>query len=244
MGLFGGFDWHRPKMVGIKAGSFMMGSRDDEFDARQEEKPAHEVTIRKAFEIGKYPVTFAEWDGALKAGFDRRNLDDEGFGRKKRPVIDVRWDDAQAYIAFLNECTGNIYRLPSEAEWEYCCRAGKQTRYLWGDEPPPRRHGYANYLNNETVPVTSDFYKHPWGVMSLPGNVLEWCEDHWHGDYNHMGRPDDGSPWLEGNERGRRVLRAGSWGSGDWSLRSANRSGSHRDDLFVRGGSFRLARTL
>ena len=244
MGLFGGLDWRRPQMVGIKAGSFMMGSPDDDRDAGSEEKPPHKVTIRKAFEIGKYPVTFAEWDAAAKEGAcDGYRPDDRGWGRKIRPVINVSWEDVQAYITFLNKHTGKVYRVPSEAEWEYCCRAGKQTRYLWGDEPPPLRHGYANYLNNETVPVNSNFYKHPWGVMGLPGNVYEWCEDVWHDNYKAA--PNDGSAWTEGGRDFIRVVRGGSWSEIPWHLRSAGRVRSDSVEQYINQAiGFRLARTL
>ncbi len=122
-----------PEMVVIPPGEFLMGSKDGE--GSDDEHPQHKVTIRQAFAVGKYPVTFAEWDagGCRSGGGFRYKPEDQGWGRGRRPVINVSWNDAQAYVKWLSERTGQRYRLLSEAEWEYACRAGYHTAYFFGD---------------------------------------------------------------------------------------------------------------
>ena len=229
-----------PEMVVVPAGSFTMGSND--YD---DEKPPHKVTIKAPFAVGRFAVTFAEYD---TAGLTHKP-GDEGWGRGRRPVINVSWDDAQAYAKWLSGKTGKTYRLLSEAEWEYCCRAGTTTAFWWGDSISTQQANYdGNYTfgggskgeyRQQTVPVDS-FEASPWGVFQVHGNVWEWCEDNWHPDYK--GAPQDGSVWA-GGDASVRVLRGGSWVNYPKYCRSAGR---YRGQPSVRSDhlGFRLARTL
>ncbi|NBC33652.1 MAG: SUMF1/EgtB/PvdO family nonheme iron enzyme [Alphaproteobacteria bacterium] len=222
-----------PEMVPLPAGQFMMGS--EEYD---DEKPPHKVTIGNRFAVGRYPVTFAEYDRFVAAtGANAPN--DEGWGRERRPVITVSWEDAQAYVAWLSRETGKPYRLLSEAEWEYACRAGTTTTYSWTDDITPERANYNDSGHDKTMPVGS-YPANPWGLYDMHGNVWEWVEDRWHDSYE--GAPDDGSAWTTGDS-GARVLRGGSWVNNPEYLRSAIRS---RDAPGVRNldAGFRVARTL
>ena len=155
---------------------------------------------------------------------------------KIAPVINVSWEDAQNYIQWLNQETGRHYRLPTEAEWEYACRAGTTTRYSWGNQFDAQ---YANNNGQSTTPVGS-LLANPWGLYDMHGNLWEWCKDLWHINYN--GAPSDGSAWVVGDE-GARVLRGGSWIYDTGLLRSSSR--------FLRGPSeryglvgFRVAQVL
>ena len=123
-----------PEMVRIEAGEFWMGSREDDQEARASEKPRHRVTIPRPFEIGKYEVTFDEYDQFAHAT-GRALPGDQGWGRGRRPVINVSWEDAVAYAGWLSKMTGKSYRLPTEAEWEYAARAGSEATRFWGDDP-------------------------------------------------------------------------------------------------------------
>ncbi len=199
-----------PEMVVIPAGKFMMGSPEGEkrFD---HEGPQHEVTIAKRFAIGRYPVTFDEWDFAVgHGGCHGHSPKDQEWGPGRRPVIDVSWEQAHTYVAWLRQKTGNNYRLPSEAGWEFCCRAGMQTRFSFGDDEDVLGE-YAWYSENsdrKTQPVGE---KKPnlWGLYDMHGNVHEWVEDVWHDNYT--GAPIDGSPWSDGGSQVAHVVRGGSW---------------------------------
>ena len=241
-----------PEMVVVPAGSFMMGSPPDEPERLSDEGPRHKVTIKQPFAVGKYAVTFAEWDACVAdGGCGGYKPSDQGWGRGDRPVINVNWDDAKAYVAWLSKKTGKTYRLPSEAEREYVARAGTTTPFWWGSSIAPDQANYdgsaAVYkgggkegeYRGKTVPVKS-FQPNPWGLYQVHGNVYEWCEDCWNGDYN--GAPTDGSVRTAGN-CGRRVVRGGSWSGIPWYLRSASRD---RGSSGLRGSGigFRVGRTL
>jgi formylglycine-generating enzyme required for sulfatase activity len=210
-----------PNMVVIPAGQFRMG--DLSGNDSNDELPVHEVIFARPFALGKYAVTFDEYDCFAQAT-GRKLPKDLGWGRGQRPVTYVSWDDAVAYCQWLNRKTGQTYRLPSEAEWEYACRAGTTTDYSWGDEIG---HNNANcngcgsqWDKQQTAPVGS-FAPNPWGLYDMHGNVFEWCADCWNGSYD--GAPSDGSAWTTGKCKGR-VLRGGSWGFVGQNVRSAFRN--------------------
>ncbi|NBQ70638.1 MAG: TIR domain-containing protein, partial [Nitrosomonadaceae bacterium] len=209
-----------PLMVVIPAGRFLMGSPDDEPERRNDEGPQHEVHIAKPFAMGVFEVTFAEYDQfCQKTGRDKPG--DENWGRENRPVIDVSWHDAQLYCAWLSELTGQSYRLPNEAEWEYASRAGTITPFYTGETI---NFDQANYgqIREKTLPVGS-FAPNAFGLYDMHGNVWEWTQDCWHENYRNA--PDNGSAWLEANGGNcdRRVVRGGSWSGNPLNLRSALR---------------------
>jgi formylglycine-generating enzyme required for sulfatase activity len=224
------------EMVEIPGGSFLMGSTESEEEDYEDERPQHETTI-KPFLIGKFPVTQRQW--RVVARWDRveRDLDlyPSDFKTQQdsddRPVERVPWDDAKEFCARLSRQTGKQYRLPSEAEWEYACRARTSTPYAFG---PALTRGTANFNaegpflkggrragEGETIPVGSLGVANAFGLYDMHGNVLEWCEDVWHDTYN--GAPIDGSAWFRGGDDIRRVLRGGSWNYGMSYCRSASR---------------------
>ena len=207
-----------PEMVRIPPGKFLMGSPENDAGRWDAEDPQHEVTISNAFEIGKYPVTFDEYDAFARAT-DRKLPNDRGWGRGRRPVINVSWHDAQDYVKWLSGQTGKQCRLPTEAEWEYAARANTQTRYWWGDDIDTNN---AVYNTTQTEPVGT-FKANAFGLYDTAGNVLEWVQDCWHENYNNA--PKDGSAWLEvnGGNCDRRVVRGGSWLIIPLYLRSAFR---------------------
>lgn len=224
-------------MVVIPGGEFLMGS-----NARADEQPQHKVTFRQAFAAGKYPVTFAEWDAAVAQGGIPFKPEDEGWGRGRRPVINVSWNEAQAYVRWLSERTRQPYRLLSEAEWEYVCRARTTTAYFFGDSISNTQ---AQFLENNgasaggTIEVGS-FPANAFGLYDLHGNVWEWCDDCWNNDYN--GAPSDGTAWMSGVSNFH-VLRGGSWDNDRLWLRSTRRWG-YNDKFHNRNLGFRVARTL
>ncbi len=216
-----------PEMVVVPAGSFRMGSDD-----YSDEIPIHRVEIKAPFAVGRFSVTFAEWEAS---GLE--HTPDEAWGRGRRPVINVSWQDAQAYASWLSQRTGKTYRLLSEAEWEYCSRAGTTTKYAFGDSITAKQ---AQFAARKTVEVGA-FPPNDWGIYDMHGNVWEWCEDNWHANYAGE-PPNDGSVW-KGGDRTLRVLRGGSWTQKPWFLRSANRI-SKRPTARHRDIGFRVARTL
>ena len=199
--------------------------------------------------MNTYEVTFEEYDAfALATG--RELPDDQGWGRGRRPVINVTWEDATVYAKWLSAETGKRYRLPTEAEWEYAARAGTETPYWWGDDIKQDSKVWANcndcgspWDGNETAPV-GQFPANGFGLYDMAGNVLEWVQDCWHDSYK--GAPEDGSVAWEEDGKGecdRRVFRGGYWGAIPAYLRSAARSGVGADD----GGNglgFRLAQDI
>ncbi|MGB3460215.1 MAG: SUMF1/EgtB/PvdO family nonheme iron enzyme [Halobacteriota archaeon] len=194
----------------IPAGKFYMGS--EEFD---DEKPVHKEKVNNPFYLGTYPVTQAEWKAVMG---DKPSA----FKGDNRPVEQVSWDDVQGFIKKLNEKEGtDKYRLPSEAEWEYACRAGTTTRYSFGDDES-ELDDYAWYDKNsdtETHPVGHK-KPNPWGLYDMHGNVWEWVQDEWHNSYD--GAPTDGSAWENGDGADR-VIRGGGWDGSAGDCRSAIR---------------------
>ena len=224
------------EMVAIPGGRFRMG--DLSGDGGDRESPVHIVTIAP-FEMGKYEVTFSQWDACVADGECPR-ASDAGLGRGNRPVINVSWDDVQGFIAWLNTRTGGGYRLPTESEWEYAARAGSESKYSWGDSIGSNRANCGDDCGDRwenTAPVGS-FASNAWGLHDMHGNVREWVEDCWHDSY--VGAPGDGSAWRSGGCR-QRVIRGGSWYYHARILRSAFRdryTRSYRDYYL----GFRLAR--
>ncbi len=232
-----------PVMVQIPKGCFQMGSPDDEEDRRNDEQPQHRVCFDYDFEIGRYEVTFDEYD--LFARLTRRGtVGDNGWGRGRRPVINVSWHDAVAYTEWLSERTGHTYRLATEAEWEYAARAGTTTRWPFGDDEN-QLGDYAWYSANadgKTHPV-GEKQANAWGLHDMHGNVWEWVQDCYHDSYE--GAPDDGSAWQDGDrcDSGWRVLRGGSFDGAPEDLRSAYRVDVDPEGWF-RFSGFRCVRVV
>jgi formylglycine-generating enzyme required for sulfatase activity len=246
-----------PEMVVVPAGSFMMGSPAGDQGRDIDESPQHRVTIAKPFAVGRFAVTFDEWDACVAdGGCNGYRPQDLGWGRNRRPVINVSWDEATAYAAWLSHKAGKPYRLLTEAEWEYAARAGSTTAYYWGDEigkgnancaPVEKLECGSIWDNRQTAPVGS-FAANAFGLYDMAGNVWQWVQDCYHNNYN--GAPTDGSAWITGNCYGtleeadlQRVIRGGSWISGPLNLRSAGRF----RNTFNSGGNllgFRVGRTL
>lgn len=237
-------------MVSIPGGCFMMGSAADEPERDKDEGPQHRVCA-KPFELGRYEVTFADWDACVADRACTHKPGDEGWGRERRPVVNVSWEDVQEYLRWLNAHTGKGYRLPSEAEWEYAARAGTVTPYSTGNCIHTSQANYdgtfpyaecmapADTDLHKTLPVGS-FAANPWGLYDIHGNANEWTQDCW--NENYSGAPTDGSAWQEGN-CSRRVVRSGSWYGYAVQLRSAYRCRSH-PTFKHRSLGFRLARSL
>lgn len=210
----------KPEMVRIQGGRFMIGSQKTEKN-RGNNESRHEVAVKDFF-IGRYPVTFAEYDRYCQdTGCDKSN--DHNWGRYNRPVIDISWFDAFNYAKWLSGKTGKHFRLPTEAKWEYAARAGTQTVYGWGDQ---FKVGMANcnHSDGKTTPVCS-FPANPWGLFDMFGNVLEWTGSVYRDEY-------DGSETRNaniGDTKSPRVLRGGSWYGNPLFLRSASRYGYYPD---------------
>ena len=231
-----------PEMVVVPAGRFTMGSPATEQGRFDNEGPQHEVTIAKPFAVSKFDVRFTDWDACASVG-GCPQVTDSGFGRGARPVINVNWDDARRYVAWLSKMTGQPYRLLSEAEWEYAARAGAATAYPWGDEIGNGNADCAGcggqWQGQETSPVGS-FKPNGFGLYDMAGNVWQRVQDCDHGNY--VGAPSDGSAWIT-DDCSRRVVRGGSWDNLPQALRSAARVGFAPDSPNFDLG-FRVARTL
>ncbi|MDO9469198.1 MAG: SUMF1/EgtB/PvdO family nonheme iron enzyme [Nitrosomonas sp.] len=229
-----------PLLTVIPAGRFVMGSPEDEHGRAEREGPQHEVIIAQPFALGVYAVTFSEYDRFCEAT-GKKTPDDNDWGRENRPVINVSWHDAQAYCGWLSNQTGQSYRLPSEAEWEYACRAGTTTPFNTGEKINSEQANF-DIAHDRTLSAGS-FPSNKFGLYDMHGNVLEWAQDCWH--ENYRGAPNDGSAWLEANGGNcdRRVVRGGSWYLDPLLLRSAFRYGDFSDAAGVLLG-FRIARAF
>jgi formylglycine-generating enzyme required for sulfatase activity len=222
-----------PEMVVMPAGEFLMGSNE-----YHSEKPQHRVTIKKPFAVGRFAITFTEWDAARLP----HKPEDMGWGRGQRPVINVSRDDVQGYVNWLSQRTGKPYRLLSESEWEYCCRAGTVTQFAVGDTISKNQAQFSDGQSGsamQTVEVGT-FAPNAWGVYDMHGNVWDMCEDYWHDNY--QGAPVDGSVWRAG-DTSMCVLRGGAWQGGPDNVRSARRVNcvcGIRNEVI----GFRVARTL
>ncbi|MBB4614817.1 formylglycine-generating enzyme family protein [Novosphingobium taihuense] len=235
-----------PEMVVIAPGTFVMGSSAQErkalgvlamFDRMEE--PRHRVTIGYRFAVARYSVTFDEWDACVAdGGCNGYRPDDAGWGRGRRPVINVNFADAQGYVAWLSKRTGQRYRLLSEAEWEYAGRGGTETWYPFGNFIDATKANYGNH-HDRTTPVGS-YPPNGFGLHDMTANVAQWVQDCHHDDY--VGAPTDGSAWLSGPCTLRNV-RGGGWSLSGWSVRVAQRigdpPGARNDHL-----GFRVARDM
>jgi formylglycine-generating enzyme required for sulfatase activity len=228
-----------PEMTIVQGGTFMMGSLPTEVGHDQNENPQHPVTIRR-FAVGRFDVTFGEWEACARAGGCLGNPSpaDGGFGRGRHPVVNVTWNDAQEYVAWLSRRTGRTYRLLTEAEWEYVARAGTTSTYYTGQTV---YFWQANFDDRwaRTLPVGS-YPPNPWGLYDLAGNVNAWVQDCVSANYDKT--PTDGSAWDE-DRCIHRIIRGGSWSDPVVVLRSARRydynATNRNNDL-----GFRVARLL
>jgi len=222
------------KMVLIPAGEFLMGSPDSDEDADTWEKPQHRVKITRPFYLGVYPVTQEEYERVMG-----KNPSDFK-GDRQRPVETVSWNDAAEFCRRLSEKEGKTYRLPTEAEWEYACRAGRTTKWCFGDSQS-QLADYAWYDDNSggTTHPVGEKKPNAWGLYDMHGNVYEWCDDWYDEDY-YSASPaaDPKGP----DSTAYRVLRGGSWDFDPWVTRSADRGWDAPDDRSLYFG-FRLART-
>jgi len=242
----------KPAMVAVPGGSFQMGCVSGK-NCEDDEKPVHEVRIA-SFELSKHEVTFEKYD-RFTAETGRERADDEGWGRGRRPVINVSWEDAVAYTEWLSAKLGEHYRLPTEAEWEYAARSGSVTRYHFGNNKSQLCR-YANHADRSTdydwrnkdcsdgvgekTATVGSYQPNGFGLHDMHGNVWEWVQDCWNDSY--LDAPTDGSAWTSGDCE-RRVLRGGSW----FDLAQVHRA-AYRHKMTTGGRDyvigFRVARTL
>jgi formylglycine-generating enzyme required for sulfatase activity len=218
------------EMVAIPGGRFWMGSPDGEEGRYDDESPQHEVSVPDFF-LGKFTVTQAQWRAVAQLPQINQSLnaDPSNFKGDNRPVERVSWDEAQEFCARLSQATGKAYRLPSEAQWEYACRAGSTTPFAFGatlntdianyDGNYTYGNGKKGVYREQTVDVGS-FPPNAWGLYDMHGNVWEWCEDRWHDNYN--GAPTDGTAWTDKSTE-YKLLRGGSWNNDPRNCRSAGR---------------------
>ena len=245
-------------MLRIPAGSFEMGAPETEAESSDRERPVHRVTLGE-FLLGQTPITQAQWRAV--AAWQRLEHEDEKvwpesldpdpvaklknperFLGEQRPVVNVSWHDAMAFCQRLRLRTGKNYTLPSEAQWEYACRAGTATPFHWGATLSTKlvnydgRQVYGDGEKGVYRQQTTDVFSFPanaWGLYDMHGNVWEWCADQWHDNYE--GAPEDGRAWVDDkanenkNDMKIRLLRGGSWNDRPWYCRSAYRSLNHPD---------------
>jgi formylglycine-generating enzyme required for sulfatase activity len=247
------------EMVAISGGTFLMGSPETEEGHRDNESPQHRVTVQPFF-MGKYPVTQAQWQAVANLPQLNQKLDPDPsrFKGVKRPIEQVSWFDCVEYVERLSQYTGRDYRLPSEAEWEYACRAGTTTPFHFGETITT---GYANYRGTDrhigetlykgsyghgfkgeyrqhTTSVKKFGVANAFGLYDMHGNVWEWCADPWHDNYEDA--PTNGSVWEDNNTNHYRLLRGGSWSSYPSHCRCAYRGGNKPDNCGVSSISFRV----
>lgn len=231
-------------MIYIPPGSFLMGRYPGEQDSTPFEDPQHPVTLSKGFYIGKYVVTKAHWEAVLGTTpwMGRNNY----ITHPDSPAVFVSWSDTQLFIQAMNELGQGTFRLPSEAEWEYACRAGTTTRFYWGDDPDYTLIGdYSWYrhnafdLGNIYAHVVGQKLPNPWGLYDMSGNVWEWCQDWWHDNYE--GAPNDGSAW-EIPAGSYRVFRGGWYKRIEQNRSAARNFNSLSPDYSYANLGFRLVR--
>ncbi len=236
------------EMVQIPGGTFTMGAPPDEPASRDAERPQHHVAVPSFF-LGKHAVTIAQWRavmGPLPAAM--KMLGKPFTANTRQPVVRVSYDDAQDFCARLSRRSRRAYRLPTEAEWEYACRAGTTTAFAFGKaitralvnhDGEMVRLSAPNEEHTTTLPVGHLGAANAFGLFDMHGNVWEWCQDFWHGNYD--GAPADGSAWTADADKRSRVLRGGSWFKAAKDCRSASRSLSGETSVRSREIGFRVA---
>ena len=217
------------EMIAIPGGTFWMGSPTNEAERNNDEGPQHQVTVPSFF-MGKYPLTQAQYQAIM-------GKNPAYFKGNNRPVENVSWDDTVLFCQKLSQRTGKNYRLPSEAEWEYACRAGTKTPFSFGDNITtdlvnyngtyPYKSAPKGKYREQTTDVGTFFLPNPFGLYDMHGNVWEWCEDDWH--ENYIDAPTDGSAWNSQSGSNTKLLRGGSWYYDAGCCRSANRNRYSRD---------------
>jgi formylglycine-generating enzyme required for sulfatase activity len=227
-------------MVKIPAGSFIMGSPNDELSRQVHEEPQHQVTLAEPFFMAKYPITKTQWNVVAALPEVRQPL--PRFRASNRPVEKASWLDAVEFCARLSQHTGRSYRLPTEAEWEYACRGGTTTPFYFGETITPdvvnckSTQPYGAAPKGESRKKTTDVGQFPanaFGLYDMHGNVWEWCQDYWHDNYD--GAPTNGSAWLSPDEDEMRILRGGSYAYNPESCRSAIRGRTAPDFSYDTG---------
>jgi len=215
-----------PEMIVIPAGSFLMGSTK----GKKRELPIKKITIKRPLAVGRYEITFNEWDSCYADGGCSKQPSDRNWGRGKRPVINILHTDIAEYIIWISKKTGHKYRLPSEAEWEYAARAGSRTEFFWGDKmilgSANCRGCGSRWSGQKSAPI-GQFKPNAWGLYDVHGNVLEHVNDCW--TPNHQNLPKDGSPVIINNCLSK-VVKSGAW----YYLSKVSRSASRvRNDTRV-----------
>jgi formylglycine-generating enzyme required for sulfatase activity len=244
------------KFAKVPAGSFMMGSPSTEYGRDDDEEPVHMVTIKEPYYLGKFEVTQEQWRKVMGSNSTPSHPKSIIFPVNTKgdyyPVNSVSWYDAQEFIRKLNQMEGtDKYRLPSEAEWEYACRAGTTTPYCCGDDLYTENDSsgddndsiitdYGCYVSEDGLIPVGQMQPNDWGLYDMHGNVYEWCQDKYHNNYD--GAPSDGSTWEKGVSS-KRVYRGGCYDDRAFSCRSANREDSDADSSSNALG-FRILRTL
>ena len=227
-----------PEMVVLEPGSFIMGDNHGD----RSENPAHRVKISAPYAIGKYEVTVSQWNACVQAEACKAVTSTAG-SPDKSPARDISWTDTQRYVHWLSKQTGENYRLPTEAEWEYAARAGTDSRYWWGEKMQAGKancRGCGGDWNNDAPANVDALPPNPFGLYGMNGGVWEWVEDCWHKDYD--GAPTDGSAWTSDDCR-ENVIRGGSWRNNSTYAHSASRFTYDTAVRYILNG-FRVAKSL
>lgn len=216
------------ELIMVPQGTFLMGSSNEESARMDWEGPQHSVNVG-SFLMSQCAVNQVQWNrvSALPKIDIDLDPDPSYFKGNRNPVERVSWYEACEFCNRLSQLTGRVYRLPSEAEWEYACRAGTRTPFYFGNTITLELANFSGEHQRITTEV-NHFSPNAFGLHGLHGNVLEWCADHWH--ENYVDAPNDGSAWLSNNENARRVARGGSWDVASSFCRSASRSRYLPDD--------------
>ncbi len=254
--IFQDADWS-PRMVVIPAGAFEIGADEHEVGSKPCERPRHKVVIEHAFALGEVPVTARQYEHFLaSSGYESSNAEywsaPTVLERWDYPAALVSWHDAQAYLNWLSEQLAAIYRLPTEAQWEYACRAGTQTPFSTGQTISHDQANFDLQLHAKDIPIlggtrigpvnVGSYAANPFGLKDMHGNIWEWVEDCWHPNYE--GAPLVGDQAWESSDKDFRVLRGGHWGNSPEHLRSAARDNDFSKHSLYKTVGFRVLRVL